>query len=155
MLALLVLVLAQEHVARGDLTRLLPWEGRLEIEIAQEHGNLLAPAALRALQRFPGLVTLELRLPVTRTEAAQLRGLRRFAVRAARTKDPSLKLLAPALVRASPLRAMAGEEIGCGPARAVPGTVWLPLGVDACVLQWLAAQLDPQADPPRDPLPAR
>jgi hypothetical protein len=148
-LAVLVLVLAQEHVARGDLARLMRFSERVEIEIAQERGNLLAPAALRELQRWPGLATLELRLPVTRVEAAQLRKLKKFAARAARQRDASLKLLAPALIRVQPLRPMSGALIGCGPARAADDTAWLPLGIDDCALKWIASHLEPQPDAPR------
>src|SRR5437868_1608903 len=116
LLLALAVVLSQEHVARGDLSKLLRLSEQLDIEItrARGQGNLLSPRALRELSRWPGLVTLELKIPVTRIEARQLRSLKRFAARVSH-EDPSLKLLAPALVRKLPPRPPAGAAIGCGP----------------------------------------
>ena len=145
MLALL-LVLTQAAVARGDLQKLARFSGQVEVEVQRAGpGNLLAPPALRELQRWPGLVTLQLRLPVTALEARQLRSLKRFAARAGSARDRSLKLLAPALVRVSaePLNA---APLGCRDA--AEDAVLLADGVDACALSWLSRRLSLHPEPP-------
>jgi hypothetical protein len=126
----LVLVLTQAAIAHGDLQQLLRWSDRVELEVQHAgRGNLLAP---------PGLVTLQLALPITPLEARQLRTLKRFAARTARPRDPSLKLLAPALVRILP-EPLVAAPLGCRDA--AEDAVLLERGADACALQWLSQRL--------------
>ena len=158
----LVLVLQQAAIAHGDLSRVSRYADQVTLVVARERGNLVEPAALRALLRWPALVSLELRLPVAATEARQLRQLGRLAalVPRGRERDPSLKLLAPALVRTrtmpsltpapSPCASLQLSRTAAGEEVAVPSA---PL--DACTLDWLAQRLSLHADPPRDPLKAR
>jgi hypothetical protein len=135
----LVLVLTQAAIAHGDLQQLLRWSDRVELEVQHAgRGNLLAPPVLRELSRWPGLVTLQLALPITPLEARQLRTLKRFAARTARPRDPSLKLLAPALVRILP-EPLVAAPLGCRDA--AEDAVLLERGADACALQWLSQRL--------------
>lgn len=156
MIAALLLVLSQEHVARGDLALVQTYAESLELQVAFEKGNLLAPPALRELQRWPGVPVLELRLPITRVEASQLRKLKRFKAAVANARDATLKLLGPSLVGAVPVQPMAGELIGCGTARATESAAWLPQGVDECARKWLKARFELHPEPlerlpPRSP----
>jgi hypothetical protein len=155
MMLALVVVLSQGALLRGDLQKLARWSDRVELSISHEQGNLLAPAALRELQRWPGMVTLELRLPVKAVEAAQLRELRRFAalVPKGREHDASLKLLAPALlrVRSAALPPLAQTSCAGAEADQAEEVLLLHNGADACALQWLSQRLELRPDPPRDP----
>lgn len=150
MLALL-LVLTQAAIARGDLQKLSRFSGQLSIEVRGEgRGNLLPPPALRELWRWPGLVTLQLRLPLTALEARQLRSLRRLAVRAPR-RDRSLALLGPALVRVTTAE-LTAPALDCRDAGSPAGpdgeAVLLEDGVTACALAWIERRAVLHAEPP-------
>jgi hypothetical protein len=141
--AALVVLVGQQAVARGDLRKLVTYADHVELRVRLGARNRLSPAALRELKGWPSTPQLELRLPVTRTEAAQLKKLK-FIAQLARGKprDPTLKRL-----RGSVLAVHAGPQAPL-PIKDQPCTnvvllgrdevLSAPDGVDECVLGWLA-----------------
>lgn len=146
MIAALVLLLARS--ALGELDQLAPFADRLQLRV---EGNLLNDRDAAALSRWPSLVEVELKPPLSRIEAAQLRKLGRLAARVPK-RDPSLKLLGPALVRTEiALPPAAGGEPVCE--GSLRGEVLALPNIDACALRWLTAHLTPHPEQPE--LPAR
>jgi hypothetical protein len=174
--ALLLLTLGHDAVARGGLERLERFADRLELTVDPGATNLLSDSALAALRRWPGLVTLELRLPIAAAEATQLRRLGRFAARLRERKSPltvrpppatddpanrpppaaELKLLAPALVRvepAQPVPALAGPCPGTLRSPGPPEALRVEGALDECVLGWIADRLELRPEGTTRPLP--
>jgi hypothetical protein len=156
--ALLVLVLQHDAVAAGGLRPLVRFEDRLELAVDPGKSNLLSDAAVAELRRWPGLVMLELRPPLSSLEARQLRKLGRLAVRS--PDDRSLRLLGPALVRRLPRQPSSARAAGPGPC---PGTTLLEgpvpelrvLGpVGECLPRALAERLELRPEGPSEPVPA-
>jgi len=142
-LALLVLVLGQEAVSRGDLRKLNPNQVRLVVRPGGS--NLLAETAVRKLRAWRGQVAIELRMPVSRKEAARLNRVPRFSARVVQgsIRDKSLRRVHAESVRAVPRTPLPVKERPCPDAtlRGRSGAdevLVAPSGVDSCLLDWLA-----------------
>jgi|GEM_PF-1610407 len=149
MIALLVLLLS--HEALRDLDQVARFADRIELRV--ERGTL-TDGEVGALLRWPGLVVVDLRLPLGKVEAAQLRKLPRLAVHVA-SRDASLKLLGPSLVRVdldrvnhAPAATLAPEPVCAGTLR---GEVLELKALDACAVRWLEGRLDPHPESPEPP----
>ena len=141
--ALLVLVLGQEAVSRGDLRKLNPDQVRLVVRPGAS--NLLAETAVRELRAWRGQVAIELRMPVSRKEAARLNRVPRFSARVVQgsIRDKSLRHVHAESVRAVPRTPLPVKERPCPDAtlRGRSGAdevLVAPSGVDSCLLDWLA-----------------
>ena len=161
--ALLVLLISQNAVARGDLRRIERLAGPDRIELRVEPAgkrsrNLLSAAAVRELRRWPELPFIVLHPRLSKVEARQLRKLGRFGalIPEPLLADPSLKLAAPALRTRRPLQpvverdraqwpcpdaALLDEQGGTAPLLRADG------GVTACVRAFLERELNPQPEP--------
>ena len=158
--ALLILVVSHDAVARGELRRLERFEARLALVVEPGRGNLISEAAAAELRRWPGLVRVRVQPPLDKLAAAQLRKLRRLSVElpaGAPRRGSGVDLLGPALVAVANAKPWAAGAPGpCEGTTLVSGddpilTATGRLG--ECVPNWLAAQLDPHAEPPGDPPP--
>jgi hypothetical protein len=142
-LALLVLVLGQDSVARGDLRKLHP--DRVRLVVRPGSSNLLSETAVRELRAWRGTVAVELRMPVSRKEAARLNRLPRFSARIVQgtSRDRSLRRVHAESVRAVPRTPLPVKERPC-PDATLQGrsgadeVLVAPSGVDSCILDWLA-----------------
>lgn len=142
-LALVVLVLGQEAVARGDLRKLDPDQVRLVVRPGT--GNLLSDAAVRELRRWRGSLAVELHAPVSRREAARLNKLPRFTARIVQgsPRDRSLRRIRAESVKAVPRTPLPVKERPCPDAtlRGRSGAdevLVAPSGIDSCILGWLS-----------------
>ena len=142
-LALLVVILGQDAVSRGDLRKLSPDQVRLVVRPGSS--NLLAEGAVRELRAWRGQVAIELRMPVSRKEAARLNRVPRFSARVVQgsVRDRSLRRVRAESVRAVPRTPLPVKERPCPDAtlRGRSGAdevLVAPSGVDACILDWLA-----------------
>jgi len=141
--ALIVLVLGQDAVARGDLHKLVPEQVRLVVRPGSR--NLISLDAMRALRSWPGALEVELRMPVSRKEAARLNRLPPFTARVVQgsAKDRSLRRVHADAVKAAPQTPLPVKDRPC-PDATVQGrtgadeVLVAPSGVDSCVLDWLA-----------------
>jgi hypothetical protein len=142
-LALIVLVLGQDAVARGDLRKLDPSQVRLVVRLGS--GNLLSDAAVRELRSWRGRLAVELRTPVSRREASRLNKLPRFSARIVQgsPRDRSLRRVRAESVKAVPRTPLPVKDRPC-PDATLQGrsgadeVLVAPSGVDACILDWLA-----------------
>jgi len=142
-LALVVLLLGQQAVARGDLRKLDPDQVRLVVRPGSS--NLLSETAVRELRAWRGQVAIELRMPVSRKEAARLNRLPRFSARVVQgsARDRSLRRVRAESVKAVPGTPLPVKERPCPDATlqgrsGVDEVLVAPSGVDACILDWLA-----------------
>ena len=141
-LALLVLVLGQDSVSRGDLRKLRPDQVRLVVRPGTS--NLLAESAVRELRAWRGQLAIELRMPVSRKEAARLNRVPRFSARVVQgsLRDRSLRRIRAESVRGAPRTPLPVKERPC-PDATLQGrsgadeVLVAPSGVDACILDWL------------------
>jgi hypothetical protein len=142
-LALVVLILGQDAVARGDLRKLDPAQVRLVVRPGS--GNLLSDAAVRELRRWRGHLAIELRAPVSRKEAARLNRLPRFTARIIEgsARDRSLRRIRTESVKSMPRTPLPVKERPC-PDATLQGrsgadeVLVAPSGIDSCILDWLA-----------------
>ncbi len=142
-LALVVLLLGQQAVARGDLRKLDP--DRVRVVVRPGSSNLLSESAVRELRAWRGQVAIELRMPVSRKEAARLNRLPRFSARVVQgsARDRSLRRVRAESVKAVPGTPLPVKERPC-PDATLQGrsgadeVLVAPSGVDACILDWLA-----------------
>lgn len=142
-LALVVLVLGQESVARGDLRKLDPQQVNLVVRPGST--NLLSEGAVRELRSWRGRLSIELRTPVSRKEAARLNKLPRFTARIVQgsARDRSLRRVRADSIRAVPRTALPVKDRPC-PDATLQGrsgadeVLVAPSGVDACILDWLS-----------------
>ncbi len=141
--ALIVLVLGQEAVARGDLRKLNPEQ--VQIVVRPGSSNLLSEAAVRELRRWHGQLAVELRMPVSRKEASRLNRLPRFTARVIQgsTRNRSLRRVRAEAVKAAPQTPLPVKDRPCPDAtlqgRAGADEMLVaPDGVDSCILEWLA-----------------
>jgi len=142
-LALLVLVLGQEAVSRGDLRKLDPRQVRLVVRPGSS--NLLSDAAVRELRGWRGQLAVELHTPVSRKEASRLNKLPRFSARIVQgsVRDRSLRRIRAESVKAAPRTPLPVKERPC-PDATLQGrsgadeVLVAPSGLDACILDWLA-----------------
>jgi len=142
-LALLVLVVGQDAVARGDLRKLHPEQVRLVVRPGSS--NLLSEAAVRELRGWRGQVAIELRMPVSRKEAARLNKVPRFSARIVQgsARDRSLRRVHAESVKAVPRTPLPVKERPC-PEATLQGrsgadeVLVAPSGVDSCIVDWLA-----------------
>ena len=107
--------------------------------------NLLAETAVRELRAWRGQVAIELRMPVSRKEAARLNRVPRFSARVVQgsIRDKSLRRVHAESVRAVPRTPLPVKERPCPDAtlRGRSGAdevLVAPSGVDSCLLDWLA-----------------
>jgi len=142
-LALVVLVLGQESVARGDLRKLDPQQVNLVVRPGST--NLLSEGAVRELRSWRGRLSIELRTPVSRKEAARLNKLPRFTARIVQgsARDRSLRRVRADSIRAVPRTPLPVKDRPCADAtlQGRSGTdevLVAPSGVDACILDWLS-----------------
>jgi hypothetical protein len=141
-LALLVFVLGQDAVSRGDLRKLSP--DRVRVVVRPGTSNLLSEMAVRELRAWRGQVAIELRMPVSRKEAARLNRVPRFSARVVQgsVRDRSLRRVRAESVRAVPRTPLPIKERPC-PDTTLQGrsgadeVLVAPSGVDACILDWL------------------
>ena len=142
-LALLVLVLGQEAVARGDLRKLDP--DQVRVVVRPGSSNLLSETAIRELRAWHGQVAIELRMPVSRKEAARLNRVPRFSARIVQgsARDRSLRRVRAESVKAVPQTPLPVKDRPC-PDATLQGrsgadeVLVAPAGLDACILDWLA-----------------
>jgi hypothetical protein len=142
-LALVVLVLGQDAVARGDLRRLNPDQVRLVVRPGSS--NLLSESAVRELRAWRGQVAVELRMPISRKEAARLNRVPRFNARVVQgsIRDRSLRRVHADSVKAMPRTPLPVKDRPC-PDATLQGrsgadeVLVAPSGVDSCILDWLA-----------------
>jgi hypothetical protein len=141
--ALLVVVLGQESVARGDLRKLDPQQVNLVVRPGST--NLLSEGAIRELRAWRGRLSVELRTPVSRKEASRLNKLPRFTARIVQgsARDRSLRRVRAESVRVVPRTPLPVKDRPC-PDATVQGrsgadeVLVAPSGVDACILDWLS-----------------
>ncbi len=142
-LALVVLLLGQQAVARGDLRKLDP--DQVRVVVRPGSSNLLSETAVRELRAWRGQVAIELRMPVSRKEAARLNRVPRFSARVVQgsVRDRSLRRVHAESVKAVPGTPLPVKERPCPDATlqgrsGVDEVLVAPSGVDACILDWLA-----------------
>jgi len=100
---------------------------------------------MRELRSWPGALEVELRMPVSRKEAARLNRLPPFTARVVQgsAKDRSLRRVHADAVKAAPQTPLPVKDRPC-PDATVQGrtgadeVLVAPSGVDSCVLDWLA-----------------
>jgi hypothetical protein len=145
---MLVLVLGQDAVARGDLARLEPYAQGVQLVVRPGSSNLLSPAAVRELSRWPGTLQVELRTPVSRKEARRLNRLPRFTARLVQgsARDRSLRRVKAEAFYATAQTPLPVKERPC-PDATLQGRsgademLVAPWGVDSCLLDWLSRRL--------------
>ena len=142
-LALIVLVLGQDAVARGDLRKLDPAQVRLVVRLGS--GNLLSDGAVRELRSWRGHLAIELRPPVSRKEASRLNKLPPFSARIVQgsPRDRSLRRIRTESVKAVPRTPLPVKERPCPDAtlRGRSGAdevLVASSGIDSCILEWLS-----------------
>ena len=141
--ALIVLVLGQDAVARGDLRKLAPEQ--VSLVVRPGSSNLISEAGVRALRGWRGALEVELRMPVSRKEAARLNRLPRFTARIVQgsARDRSLRRVHADAVKAAPQTPLPVRDRPC-PDATVQGragadeVLVAPSGLDSCVLDWLS-----------------
>ena len=123
--ALIVLVLGQDAVARGDLRKLVPEQVRLVVRPGSR--NLISLDAMRELRSWPGALEVELRMPVSRKEAARLNRLPPFTARVVQgsAKDRSLRRVHADAVKAAPQTPLPVKDRPC-PDATVPASPFGP-----------------------------
>lgn len=142
-LALLVVVLGQESVARGDARKLDPDQVRLVVRPGSS--NLLSETAVRELRAWRGQLAIELRMPVSRKEATRLNRVPRFSARIVQgsARDRSLRRVRAESIKAVPRTPLPVKDRPC-PDATLQGrsgadeVLVAPSGVDSCILDWLA-----------------
>ena len=142
-LALLVVVLGQQSVARGDARKLDPDQVRLVVRLGSS--NLISDSAVRELRAWRGQVAIELRMPVSRKEAARLNRVPRFSARIVQgsARDRSLRRVRAESVNAAPRTPLPVKDRPC-PDATLQGrsgadeVLVAPSGVDSCILDWLS-----------------
>jgi hypothetical protein len=142
---LLVLVLGQDAVARGDLRKLNP--DQVQVVVRPGSNNLLSDAAVRELRRWRGQLAVELRMPVSRKEALRLNRLPHFTARIIQgsPRSRSLRRVRADSVRVMPQTPLPVKDRPC-PDTMLQGRsgademLVAPDGIDSCLLDWLAAR---------------